>query len=243
MALANNRGKMDEYIAARFAFDESIPLCIIEPLYCSFFLHKKNTSYSHTCYLELLNSHLKAKGIARRSLAIPSNQFRREYKSPMPSYHNRRDSFHQRFFPTGLDRSCSPCPAPFLPPGIRWAKQPCIRTGIANGGSPCGKFCQRLFGSSIVCNCLVPVGWWFGNRFRELPFRGYCGAAPARQPSPNPRTFFPGDLPVPSFGIRELKNWRRKRDSNPRAPFDANGFQDRRFQPLTHSSTAYFTAN
>ena len=30
--------------------------------------------------------------------------------------------------------------------------------------------------------------------------------------------------------------WRRKRDSNPRAPFDANGFQDRRFQPLTHSS-------
>ena len=35
-------------------------------------------------------------------------------------------------------------------------------------------------------------------------------------------------------------NWRRKRDSNPRAPFEANGFQDRRFQPLTHPSGLYF---
>ena len=30
--------------------------------------------------------------------------------------------------------------------------------------------------------------------------------------------------------------WRRRRDSNPRGPFEPNGFQDRRFQPLTHSS-------
>ena len=30
--------------------------------------------------------------------------------------------------------------------------------------------------------------------------------------------------------------WRRRRDSNPRDPFGPNGFQDRRFQPLTHSS-------
>src|SRR5580700_3094052 len=30
--------------------------------------------------------------------------------------------------------------------------------------------------------------------------------------------------------------WRRRRDSNPRDPFESNGFQDRRFQPLTHSS-------
>src|SRR5208337_3903248 len=29
---------------------------------------------------------------------------------------------------------------------------------------------------------------------------------------------------------------RRRRDSNPRGPFEPNGFQDRRFQPLTHSS-------
>ena len=35
--------------------------------------------------------------------------------------------------------------------------------------------------------------------------------------------------------------WRRKRDSNPRASFPANGFQDRRFQPLTHSSVFYRT--
>src|SRR3954463_4460567 len=39
-------------------------------------------------------------------------------------------------------------------------------------------------------------------------------------------------------GVRESEDeWRRKRDSNPRASFPANGFQDRRFQPLTHSST------
>ncbi len=35
--------------------------------------------------------------------------------------------------------------------------------------------------------------------------------------------------------------WRRKRDSNPRASHPANGFQDRRFQPLTHSSDFYPT--
>src|ERR1700676_2039266 len=34
-----------------------------------------------------------------------------------------------------------------------------------------------------------------------------------------------------------IDNWRRKRDSNPRNPFEFNGFQDRRFQPLTHSYT------
>src|SRR5208283_987222 len=36
--------------------------------------------------------------------------------------------------------------------------------------------------------------------------------------------------------------WRRKRDSNPRASFPANGFQDRRFQPLTHSSSHHNSA-
>src|SRR6185295_2728248 len=39
-----------------------------------------------------------------------------------------------------------------------------------------------------------------------------------------------------------IENWRRKRDSNPRASYPANGFQDRRFQPLTHSS-AFNLAN
>src|ERR1700748_821063 len=34
--------------------------------------------------------------------------------------------------------------------------------------------------------------------------------------------------------------WRRRRDSNPRDPFESNGFQDRRFQPLTHSSVFKF---
>ena len=35
--------------------------------------------------------------------------------------------------------------------------------------------------------------------------------------------------------------WRRERDSNPRAPFGANGFQDRRFQPLTHPSEPFLS--
>ena len=42
--------------------------------------------------------------------------------------------------------------------------------------------------------------------------------------------------PEPHVNEQRREKWRRKRDSNPRAPFDANGFQDRRFQPLTHSS-------
>ena len=36
---------------------------------------------------------------------------------------------------------------------------------------------------------------------------------------------------------RNIKTgWRRGWDSNPRDPFGPNGFQDRRFQPLTHPS-------
>src|SRR5207253_7755051 len=35
---------------------------------------------------------------------------------------------------------------------------------------------------------------------------------------------------------RTLEVWRRRRDSNPRDPFESNGFQDRRIQPLCHSS-------
>src|ERR1700691_3572192 len=35
---------------------------------------------------------------------------------------------------------------------------------------------------------------------------------------------------------RFFERWRRRRDSNPRDPFESNGFQDRRLQPLGHSS-------
>ena len=35
-----------------------------------------------------------------------------------------------------------------------------------------------------------------------------------------------------------FERWRRRRDLNPRDPFESNGFQDRRFQPLTHSSVS-----
>ena len=40
------------------------------------------------------------------------------------------------------------------------------------------------------------------------------------------------------FGRRRRRktDWRRGWDSNPRDPFGPNGFQDRRFQPLTHPS-------
>ena len=36
----------------------------------------------------------------------------------------------------------------------------------------------------------------------------------------------------------EAEIWRRGWDSNPRGPFEPSGFQDRRFQPLTHPSGA-----
>ncbi len=43
----------------------------------------------------------------------------------------------------------------------------------------------------------------------------------------------------PEAAENKRVNWRRKRDSNPREPFDSNGFQDRRIQPLCHSSVFY----
>src|ERR1700730_11767018 len=39
-------------------------------------------------------------------------------------------------------------------------------------------------------------------------------------------------------GLQRMTAWRRGRDSNPRDPFGPNGFQDRRFQPLTHPSAS-----
>ena len=51
---------------------------------------------------------------------------------------------------------------------------------------------------------------------------------------------FAEDLPfVVLDGVENpvgLTGWRRGWDSNPRDPFRPNGFQDRRFQPLTHPS-------
>jgi hypothetical protein len=49
--------------------------------------------------------------------------------------------------------------------------------------------------------------------------------------------------PIGRLAFPEMRSiWRRGRDSNPRDPFGPNGFQDRRFQPLTHPSTADSTA-
>src|SRR5271170_358182 len=41
-----------------------------------------------------------------------------------------------------------------------------------------------------------------------------------------------------SIRRKRVRCWRRKRDSNPRASHPANGFQDRRLQPLGHSSNS-----
>ena len=46
-------------------------------------------------------------------------------------------------------------------------------------------------------------------------------------------------VPCSGRASQRFSNWRRERDSNPRAPFSANGFQDRRFQPLTHPSGSW----
>ena len=42
------------------------------------------------------------------------------------------------------------------------------------------------------------------------------------------------------LGLRDRPLWRRKRDSNPRVSHPTNGFQDRRLQPLGHSSDLYY---
>ncbi len=45
-----------------------------------------------------------------------------------------------------------------------------------------------------------------------------------------------GTFAMPCGLSQLIENWRRKRDSNPRTSFPVNGFQDRRLQPLGHSS-------
>src|SRR5713101_1435659 len=61
------------------------------------------------------------------------------------------------------------------------------------------------------------------------------GCVPAITPA------WPNDKRMRSRGGNSLrvvtwKCWRRRRDSNPRDPFESNGFQDRRIHPLCHSS-------
>ena len=52
-----------------------------------------------------------------------------------------------------------------------------------------------------------------------------------------------GKLTQPADSWERLSNWRRKRDSNPRASYPASGFQDRRLRPLGHSSTRILSKN
>ena len=68
-------------------------------------------------------------------------------------------------------------------------------------------------------------------------FRGLLGAGVW----PKSVTYVVGTSPLSMRPGRTHTVWRRRRDSNPRDPFGSNGFQDRRFQPLTHSSVDYST--
>jgi hypothetical protein len=45
-----------------------------------------------------------------------------------------------------------------------------------------------------------------------------------------------GSVGISGTERKPKTGWRRGWDSNPRDPFRPNGFQDRRFQPLTHPS-------
>ena len=57
---------------------------------------------------------------------------------------------------------------------------------------------------------------------------------------PQSVTYVLGTLCYPCVRAGPTLEWRRRRDSNPRDPFESNGFQDRRFQPLTHSSVSKY---
>jgi hypothetical protein len=75
-------------------------------------------------------------------------------------------------------------------------------------------------------------------------YRGFSilwTSAANRYPMNVPQSLQLGRKPMGSTGIRGTERisktgWRRGWDSNPRDPFRPNGFQDRRFQPLTHPS-------
>ena len=64
-------------------------------------------------------------------------------------------------------------------------------------------------------------------------------------PRAKARNLWPGVLTRPPIlpgriaSSGSMQSWRRERDSNPRCPFEHNGFQDRRFQPLTHPSAGW----
>ena len=51
--------------------------------------------------------------------------------------------------------------------------------------------------------------------------------------------FSVASLPAASRPHHARCAWRRRRDSNPRYRFRHNGFQDRRLQPLGHSSVRH----
>jgi hypothetical protein len=58
-------------------------------------------------------------------------------------------------------------------------------------------------------------------------------------PTEKPESLRPKYLRIRPFKLLIIETlWRRERDSNPRYPFRHNGFQDRRYQPLTHPSAA-----
>ena len=78
--------------------------------------------------------------------------------------------------------------------------------------------------SSAACQDTLPAR-------RSRSTRGSTRTTPSPQQDPQ--------LSILVAIILWPDEWRREGDSNPRAPFGANGFQDRRFQPLTHPSASF----
>jgi hypothetical protein len=77
-----------------------------------------------------------------------------------------------------------------------------------------------------------------GPKFADGIQREVPATVLVRQASPKKNACCSRHHPANDFttASRPRTEWRRRRDSNPRDPFRSNGFQDRRFQPLTHSS-------
>ena len=98
----------------------------------------------------------------------------------------------------------------------------------------------RYIGRPQIPKCQPSRRWCgkktYDNYFQCIRARQGCGhAVSPEEPNDNPSSEH-------TQGLRHSRRsfWRRRRDSNPRGPFEPNGFQDRRFQPLTHSSVSKY---
>ena len=102
-------------------------------------------------------------------------------------------------------------------------------SGTRSGGAIWAEV-PALFTTLITLPRERLVGW--------IP-RRFAGRYPQEKNQHTPNKLLGVSLLLCQIGLfrtRLEKSWRRERDSNPRYPFRYNGFQDRRYQPLTHPS-------